>query len=79
MTDPCETTVMGTPITYDMSTSVFGVLDEQFMEPGTDSISFLHGDKQGLTYCGSRSFSIVRVTPALPVYTNFLTIVTASG
>ena len=79
VTDPCETTVMGAPTTYDMSTSVFGELDETYMDEGTDTVSELLGDRGGLTYCGSRFFTILSVSPSTPVYTEFLTIDTSSG
>ena len=79
MEDPCENTVINNPTTYDMAVSVFGPLDEAEMKQGTDSISLLHGDMLGYTYCGSRLFSIVSVTPASPVYTDFLSIDTSSG
>ena len=79
MSDPCEATVVDPPITFDMYTSVFGVLDEKFMKPGNDTVSENHGDKLGVTYCGDRDFFIVSVTPVTPHYSNFLTIEMASG
>ena len=45
----------------------------------TDSISLTHGDLTGITYCGTRSFSIKSVTPDIPVYTEFLFIESPTG
>ena len=72
MEDPCENTVMKNPTAADMATSVFGVLDEMNILEGTDTVSENHGDGMGLTYCGSRVFSIVSVTPSSPAYAGFL-------
>ena len=45
MTDPCETTSISGPITTDMKISVFGELEEVYIDPGIDSVSLFLGDK----------------------------------
>ena len=71
--DRCLSTVFDPLVINDMTAYVNEPTSvEQTVADVKDSVSVMHGDNTGLTFCGSRTLSLVSVTPNTPNYTNFL-------
>ena len=71
--DPCPGTTLNDLNLSDMTVYVSDASAITQSVTPTDSISLLLGDQTGLTFCGTRTLSLVSVTPNTPNYTNFLT------
>ena len=72
--DPCNGSTLNALNLSDMTIYVSDASAvTQSVTIPTDSVSLALGDQTGLTFCGTRTLSLVSVTPNTPNYTNFLT------